>query len=250
MNNIFKLKNNKNSIIINTLSEFSIKTNFCHYNKFNKINSLKDILNFNFCNKSKNFEFKKKFKENKKSNSSYKTNYSKTDNNKKEDKKNNSLVSIDNSNLHKLKKSNTEKFLDVFNENFPLQLNKEKAIIIDDNLTCFIPLDEVINRVKAVSLTKRFLDHIINPEADFGDICHDKFNKLISLKIYNIKEFRIDDDNIIKYNLFYNKNLKKVKFLVNLYNVKNYICIGFDPSHNVSQNFKNFQHLKDHIIGI
>jgi len=149
--------------------------------------------------------------------------------------------------LNKL--TSTEKFFDVFKDNFPLQLNKKKSIIIDNNLTCFVPFDQILNRVKAVSLAKSYLENIINSKADFSDLCEDNFSNFITSKLDNIKDFRIEDDDIIKFDLSYNKSFKKMKFLVNLFDIKNYMFIGYDPSKEVAKNMKNYQHLKDHIIG-
>lgn len=145
--------------------------------------------------------------------------------------------------------SNSELFLKCFSEHFPLQLNKPKVINIDQNMSSFISLDKIINRVKAVSIAKTFLDNLISKEKDFSNICDETLIKIIGPKLDIIKDFKIEDDDIIKFDLSFNKSFKRTKFNINLYNIKNYMCFGFDPDRSVIKNTKNFQHLADHIIG-
>jgi hypothetical protein len=229
-----------------------------HHSNFHKSN----FFNFSQKTKSKNNNYfnsnTKPNKENKHNNS----NQSKQSFNKqnKADSKNTSKDNINTceskiennkiSKTNKKKETNTEKFLNYFKENFPLELYKKKSISIDNNLTCFVPYDQIINRIKAVSIGKTYLGNLVDSEADFSGICEDNFFKLITSKLDNIKDFKIEDDDIIKFNLSFNKSLKKVKFLVNLHDIKNYMCIGYDPSKEIAKNLKNYQHLEDHIIGM
>jgi hypothetical protein len=123
---------------------------------------------------------------------------------------------------------------------------------MDDNLTTFIPFEKLITKVKAISLAKHYLDNITleTPSKSLDDFCENKFINSITLKLDAIKDFKIDGDNFIRYNLSFNKPLKKFKYNVNLYNIKNFMCFGFDPSKDSTKNIKNLQHLKDHILGI
>ncbi len=241
-----------------------LKSNFCnkspktksknsHNNNNNNINYNNENSNYkhNKENNQSNYNSKKPNKENNKENE--KADNSNSKNIQKEninsttepDKKDtNRKLSV-----KKIKETNTDKFLNFFKKNFPLELNKKKTINIDHNLTCFVPYDQLINRVRAVSIGKTYLANLVDSEADYSDICEDNFFKLLISKVDNLKDFRIEDDDIIKYNLSFNKSFKKVKFSVNLYNIKNYMCIGYDPSKDVAKNLKNFQYLEDHIIG-
>lgn len=122
---------------------------------------------------------------------------------------------------------------------------------MDDNLTSFVPFEKLITKVKAISLAKNYLDNITleSPSKPLVEISEKYFNNKISLKLDSLKDFKIEGDNFIKYNITFNRPLKKFKYNVNLYHIKNFMCFGFDPSKDVMKNIKNLQHMKDHILG-
>lgn len=141
-------------------------------------------------------------------------------------------------------------FLKTFKENFPLHLNKSKNLKIDNNLTCFFPFDKLLTKINTTFIAKTYLDILTSKQKDFSNICDEHFSKILNSKIEKIVNFKVEEDEIIKYDISLNKSLKKVKFLINLHDIKNYMCIGFDPDRNIIKNTKNFQVLQDHTIGI
>jgi hypothetical protein len=135
---------------------------------------------------------------------------------------------------------------ELFTNRFPIKLNKKDIIMQDQNLESFIPYDKIVNQVKLVSLSKEFLDNLINHK--LSDIYEEKLLDKILYSNEKISDFNRLNDNGLKINYQYNLDLRKVQFLVNLYNINNIALIGVDPDRRKQYNLKTINYYRDMVI--
>jgi hypothetical protein len=125
-------------------------------------------------------------------------------------------------------------FIKTFEKNFPIGLNKTGATQSDQNLDCFIPAANIFTRPKAVGLCKSLMDSLISRKG-YEALCEDTLSNKLS---HTLDSLDVGTDSSIQFDLNYKPDLRKVNFLVNLYNIKNYILINVDPDRKVQKNLK------------
>jgi hypothetical protein len=113
-------------------------------------------------------------------------------------------------------------------KNLPINLDKKYFHFQDQNLETFIPLHKIVNKVKFVSISKNFLDNLLSNKS-LSDICESSLLEKIDNGIEMLNIYNQNQDTGIKFKLSFNNDLRKVQFLVNLYNIKNYVLIGIEP---------------------
>jgi hypothetical protein len=183
------------------------------------------------------------------------------------------LVNLKNENNISLDKEpdlwSAEDFIKNFEKMCPIKFNKKHVIKSDQNLTSFLQYDKILNKIKAVAISKNFLEkffEFLNSENEneienLFSFCEENLINRINVDLEKIRNFNRDKTAHLKYslkfksddNLQFNKNiintsLKKVQFNINLYNIKNYIFLGIDPSRKIIKNYKFLSHLKDTVM--
>jgi hypothetical protein len=158
-------------------------------------------------------------------------------------------------------------FINYIKQNIPLSLNTKKIVKPDENMTCFVPINDIISRAKAVGIGKQFLEDLVKYlndgsqevfinnnlyEENFCNKINLNLDKLIDLKNSHLKyKFYFKNTDITNTVFIKNKNKniltipKKTNFQVNLYKIKNYICLGIEPDRKQIKNLKLFNFHKD-----
>lgn len=164
----------------------------------------------------------------------------------------------------------SEDLIKNFEKMCPIKFNKKHILKSDQNLTSFIQYDQILNKLKAVAISKNFLEKFINflnseNENEIENLflfCEQNLINRINVDLEQIKNFKRDKTSHIKYYFKFksddnlqiskyiksshlNTSLKKVQFDINLYNIKNYIFLGIDPSRKIAKNIKLLSYLKD-----
>src|SRR5690606_15796601 len=102
-------------------------------------------------------------------------------------------------------------FIDIFHENFPIKLNKKDLVMPDQNLTCFIPFMQILNKTKIVSISKTFIDNLMN-DNDLSDICEENLTNRIYYNLDKTTKFNKNPHSILKYKMKLNTDLRKTSF--------------------------------------
>jgi hypothetical protein len=153
--------------------------------------------------------------------------------------------------------SNTKDLIEEFGNKFPVKLNKKKVLKSDINLTSFVPFDKIINKTKAIAISKNFIENLIsyvntgkiNYINEMNSYCENKFVHKIFDRLQDILNIRNEEEPVYSYKIFLKTkennslvgreiNLKKLSFNVNLYNIKNYLLLGLDSNRETKKNLK------------
>lgn len=168
-------------------------------------------------------------------------------------------------NIIKAEKFNTDNvlaFKNIFEEISPIKLNKKDLSKSDQNLTCFIDISSILNKTKAISLAKTFLENFLllinNPNAITDNLfqknIEENFYHRLSMSIDNIYKYNNDKDSNIKYKVQFqidNKltdTLRKINFNVNLYNIHNYMSTGVELDRRNKPKLRNISYMSDILI--
>jgi hypothetical protein len=171
----------------------------------------------------------------------------------------------------KVKITDFELFQNMFFEYFPISLNKdeyESKTRKDQHLKTFIPYNNIITNVRAVSLVKELLKNLllnikiqdeesrIRSEQEESLIFEKTLSNEIKSRHKKIQDFLfynnlIIDDCYYKYGSKKITSLKSVKFEVNLWNISNYMCFGVEPIREEINNKSIFLKIqKDEFISL
>jgi hypothetical protein len=150
---------------------------------------------------------------------------------------------------------NAKDFINELKNKFPLNLNKSSSIPVkfDENLTCFLPLGSLINKTKAVAISKSFIEGLLNYtnglDSQLDQWCEDNFLIKIVYEMENILKITKDKNSPLKAKLSIKgckeNSLRKANFNVNLYNIKNYILIGLEKNRKNKPNMKMVEYNSD-----
>jgi hypothetical protein len=143
----------------------------------------------------------------------------------------------------------------------PFTFNEKHIVKTDQNMTCFVSNNKILSKIKAVAMAKQFLEDYINFLNKGYDTIYENStlyenNMIIKLRsnLENITNYNKNRDSYTKYKVSFknpnNKNLatnipKLINFNINLFNVKNYICLGILPDRKIIQNHKAVSHSYD-----
>jgi hypothetical protein len=153
---------------------------------------------------------------------------------------------IKNNTIKKPEITRIEDFVKLFKEEFPIQLDKRDIPVVEQKIQCFVPIQTILNKTKILSECKIFLDNLItNNEAGYASLCEETLVTKISLNLDTINYPNYDKDSSIKFKAKFNPDLRKVNFLVNLYNINNYILMGVNPDRKIKKNLKLISFYKD-----
>ena len=197
---------------------------------------------------------------------------------KKSSNKNNYKNNIQHPNLpHEEEKSidnyTFQDFLKIFQRAVPFSYDKVTIIHPDQNLSCFIKYSDILNKPKATSLSKQFIEDIIaylnsgNDEILEKAIYEENFINKLKLRLEKILNFNKSSESFIKYKIHFKpteeksfnrfKSVaseikktplfipKKLRFNINLYNIKNYVCLGVEPDRKMIKNTKFLSHYQN-----
>jgi hypothetical protein len=163
--------------------------------------------------------------------------------------------------------STAKDLIDEFEKKIPIKLNKKKVLKSDKNLTSFVPFQKIINKTKAIAISKNFIENLIEfintgklqYINDMHSFCEDVFVSKIFDRLHDILSIKNEEEPAFSYKIFLKTKennslvgketyLKKLSFNVNLYNIKNYLLLGLDSNRQIKKNLKFISVNKDILL--